>query len=296
MWIEIKGFPDDLITEEAAEKIGLTLGFVDHVNKLNIKRGLKVRVRVLHNLCNYVKEAFGVLPFEFGSRRFPAKLQLKYNWTAGFCRLPSTAFNPFEAARNRSGGLSNFPKVSVSLLGIFVADLAVQLARFRFALVIEPISVPALEVVTIPASVLPAPSLVVMKRSAELALVSFCKRGCGVPELDQFAMVPYELPFAPAMALPHSGGTLMVLSAKKRKVGRPLGSKNKKGRGASWQALESGQLEPKRAKRRTFGARRALVLGEVVAGMVVPVLEAAPVGNEGEVEDSGSWGQFRLHL
>ncbi|KAL6129754.1 hypothetical protein ACLB2K_073103 [Fragaria x ananassa] len=87
-------YDDALITEEAAEKTGLTLRFVDHVDKLNIKRRLKVRVRVLHHLCNPVKEAFGDMPFEFGSRRFPMKVQLKNDRAVGFYKVCGMMIHP----------------------------------------------------------------------------------------------------------------------------------------------------------------------------------------------------------
>ncbi|KAL6225701.1 hypothetical protein ACLB2K_004550 [Fragaria x ananassa] len=87
VWVDIKGFPDALWTEEAVEKVGLSLGFVEHLDKLGLKRGSRIRVRILHKLSDPVQEAFGDLPFEFGSIRFPVKLQVKYDRTVGFCRV-----------------------------------------------------------------------------------------------------------------------------------------------------------------------------------------------------------------
>ncbi|KAL6188487.1 hypothetical protein ACLB2K_039879 [Fragaria x ananassa] len=87
VWVDIKGLPDALWTEEAVEKVGLSLGFVEHLDKLGLKRGSRIRVRILHKLSDPVQEAFGDLPFEFGSIRFPVKLQVKYDWTVGFCRV-----------------------------------------------------------------------------------------------------------------------------------------------------------------------------------------------------------------
>ncbi|KAL6206177.1 hypothetical protein ACLB2K_023426 [Fragaria x ananassa] len=87
VWVDIKGLPDALWTEEAVEKVSLSLGFVEHLDKLGLKRGSRIRVRILHKLSDPVQEAFGDLPFEFGSIRFPVKLQVKYDRTVGFCRV-----------------------------------------------------------------------------------------------------------------------------------------------------------------------------------------------------------------
>ncbi|KAL6138075.1 hypothetical protein ACLB2K_063361 [Fragaria x ananassa] len=87
VWVDIKGLPDALWTEEAVEKVGLSLGFVEHLDKLGLKRGSRIRVRILHKLSDPVQEAFGDLPFEFGLIRFPVKLQVKYDRTVGFCRV-----------------------------------------------------------------------------------------------------------------------------------------------------------------------------------------------------------------
>ncbi|KAL6124538.1 hypothetical protein ACLB2K_077050 [Fragaria x ananassa] len=48
--VDIKGLPNALMTEEAVKKIRLTLGHVDHVDKLNLKRGSRARVHILHHL------------------------------------------------------------------------------------------------------------------------------------------------------------------------------------------------------------------------------------------------------
>ncbi|KAL6180879.1 hypothetical protein ACLB2K_047538 [Fragaria x ananassa] len=78
---------DALMTEEAAEKIGHTLGLVEQIDKMNIKWGICARVRVWQKLCDLVDEAFGELPFEFGSRHFSVKLKLKYERTVDFCKV-----------------------------------------------------------------------------------------------------------------------------------------------------------------------------------------------------------------
>lgn len=61
VWVDIKGLPDALMTDEAAEKVRFTLG---HVEQLNIRRGTRVRVRILHHLKDPVREAFGEMSFE----------------------------------------------------------------------------------------------------------------------------------------------------------------------------------------------------------------------------------------
>ncbi|KAL6138959.1 hypothetical protein ACLB2K_064237 [Fragaria x ananassa] len=41
VWVEIKGLPDALMTDEAVEKVGWTLGQVEHVDKMNNRRGTR---------------------------------------------------------------------------------------------------------------------------------------------------------------------------------------------------------------------------------------------------------------
>ncbi|KAL6225855.1 hypothetical protein ACLB2K_004704 [Fragaria x ananassa] len=87
IWVEIKGLLDALMTDEAVEKVGRTLRQVEHVDKMNIRRGTRARVRILQELSSPIKEAFGEMPFEFKSRRFPVKLNVKYDRTVGFCKI-----------------------------------------------------------------------------------------------------------------------------------------------------------------------------------------------------------------
>ncbi|KAL6180869.1 hypothetical protein ACLB2K_047528 [Fragaria x ananassa] len=88
------GTPNLFWRKEAVEKVGLTLGFVEHTDKLSIKRGLHARVKTLHKLCDPMKEAFGGLPFEFGSICFPVKLQVKYDRTVGYYRVCGLMAHP----------------------------------------------------------------------------------------------------------------------------------------------------------------------------------------------------------
>ncbi|KAL6140121.1 hypothetical protein ACLB2K_058422 [Fragaria x ananassa] len=87
VWVKIKDLPDALYTDEAVEKVGWTLGQVEHVDQMNIRRGTWARVRILQKLSVQIKEDFGEMPFEFRSRRFPVKLNVKYDRTVGFCRV-----------------------------------------------------------------------------------------------------------------------------------------------------------------------------------------------------------------
>nr|XP_011470243.1 PREDICTED: uncharacterized protein LOC105353156 [Fragaria vesca subsp. vesca] len=87
VWVEMLGLPSRLRTNEAAEKVGVTLGHVDQVDKLGIKRGIRSRVKIFHDLKDPVLEAFPSVPFEFGSAKFPVQLQFRYDWTVGFCRV-----------------------------------------------------------------------------------------------------------------------------------------------------------------------------------------------------------------
>ena len=60
---------------------------MDRVDKM-IKRGTRARVRVLHSkMSDLMMEAFGEIPFKFGSERFPVKLRFIYDRTVGFCRV-----------------------------------------------------------------------------------------------------------------------------------------------------------------------------------------------------------------
>lgn len=83
IWVEIMGLPPHLFTDEATEKLGLTLASEVQVDKLGVKCGICNRVRALHRLCDPILEAFQNVPFEFESQRFPVNLQFKYNRTVG---------------------------------------------------------------------------------------------------------------------------------------------------------------------------------------------------------------------
>ncbi|KAL6220133.1 hypothetical protein ACLB2K_007890 [Fragaria x ananassa] len=86
VWVEIMGLPPRLFTDEATEKVGLT-GTVApevQVDKLGVKRGIRVRVRASHHFCDPILEVFPNVPFEFGSQRFLVNLKFNYNRTV--CR------------------------------------------------------------------------------------------------------------------------------------------------------------------------------------------------------------------
>ncbi|KAL6129863.1 hypothetical protein ACLB2K_068245 [Fragaria x ananassa] len=264
VWVDIKGLLDALWTEEAVEKVGLSLGFVEHLDKLSLTRGSRIRVQILHKLSDPVQEAFGDLPFEFGSIRFPVKLQVKYDRTVGFCRVYGMFVHQDSGCGGSSGcgGGMDGPRVSFSLPGISAADLAVQLARFRAPmpaanLAVVPMNLMAPpEVIPEPARQASPPLISGVKRGADMELVVMGKRGRGEKAVMQFPAVPFDLPFSPEVALAHSGGVLTVSPVKKRRVGRPKNSKNKV------DAVASSPVEPKsggpqRAKKRVFGARKA---------------------------------------
>ncbi|KAL6226024.1 hypothetical protein ACLB2K_004871 [Fragaria x ananassa] len=116
IWVEIMGLPPHLFTDEATEKLGLTLASEVQVDKLGVKCGICNRVRALHRLCDPILEAFQNVPFEFESQRFPVNLQF------------NKVSNPFAIS-----GVSTkvgIPSLSFSLPGVSVAKLAAQLARF----------------------------------------------------------------------------------------------------------------------------------------------------------------------
>lgn len=93
-----------------------------------------------------------------------------------------------------------------------------------------------------------------------MALETLGKRGRAEDSAsnEKMVMVPFELTFSPDLAIAHSGGQTVVSPAKKRKAGRPRDSKNKK---RSGEVSFGTKLGPLKAKRRKFGARKALLLG-----------------------------------
>jgi hypothetical protein len=58
VWVHIIGLPSALVTSEVALLVGETLGSVLQVDKVGIRRGDFVRVRIRHVLTNLVKQAF----------------------------------------------------------------------------------------------------------------------------------------------------------------------------------------------------------------------------------------------
>ncbi|KAL6130569.1 hypothetical protein ACLB2K_068948 [Fragaria x ananassa] len=206
VWVDIKGLPDALMTEEAVEKIRLTLGHVDHVDKLNLKGGSRARrgVETQQNTSPVVNSQI----FDRGT---------------------------LEA-----------PRVSFLLSGISAANLARQLARFRSS----PIVASPLKVQVLPMQ-LPVVNLqhsaLGVKCSAEMTLVTMGKHGHGDTGSDHLMLVSYELHFESEIALAYSNGTLIVSPVKRRRV-MPNSEDT------------LGKTGPARARKRSFRARKALMM------------------------------------
>lgn len=98
------------------------------------------------------------------------------------------------------------------------------------------------------------------KRRSKMALEALGKRGKGddTETNNQIVMVPFELAFAPDLALVYYGGQISVSSAKKCKIGRPKGSKNKK----RIVVDNKNKIGPLKAKKHKFGAWKMLIMGD----------------------------------
>ncbi|KAL6225857.1 hypothetical protein ACLB2K_004706 [Fragaria x ananassa] len=242
VWVEMLGLPPRLMTNETAEKVGVTLGHVDQVDKLGIKRGIRSRVKIFHDLKDPVSEAFPSVPLEFGSAMFPVQLQFRYDWTVGFCRVCGLleqgavgTINPFAFPGSSSAVVIRTASLSFSLRGISAADLAAQLARFRVPMVIPsvPINIPMVAPATVVVETA-VPAIAGVKRGPDMALETLGKRGRAEDSTSKEQMI-------------------IISPAKKRKIGRPKGSKNKK---RVAEASNKAKLGPMKAKKRKFGARK----------------------------------------
>ncbi|KAL6204635.1 hypothetical protein ACLB2K_021902 [Fragaria x ananassa] len=187
-------------------------------------------------------------------------------------QFSSTALiNPFQRIGSLSSGSSSMqtvgqPGVTFSLPGVSVTDLVVQLARFKsipsiVEAVIPPLAFPP--VIQIPSSVLEP--ILGVKRDADLTLVPLGKKARNTYEPRK--VIPYEPSFMLEMFLAFEDGKIKVSPAKKKKVDKLLGSKNKK-RVVDVRPWKLGVIAdgPKKAKKRRFGARRNLQLGESSRG------------------------------
>lgn len=73
-------------------------------------------------------------------------------------------------------------------------------------------------------------------------------------------MVPFELPFVTELALDHEDGKIKVSPAKKCKLGRLAGSKNKPKRDVA-KVLQLGVTSgPKKHQKRKFGKKKGTML------------------------------------
>ncbi|KAL6201400.1 hypothetical protein ACLB2K_025114 [Fragaria x ananassa] len=168
VWVEIKGLPDALMTDEVIEKVGWTLGQVEHVDQMNFRRGTRVRVRILQKLSALIKEAFGFVVSWCIQKRVVQMDRPGGGFSTSSMSLLKSVVNPF-AGRNM------LPKLSFSILGISATYLALKLDKLRTPPIVQsaPIAAPTVIVETPPVST--HTPIFGVKRGSELALVPFGK-------------------------------------------------------------------------------------------------------------------------
>ena len=66
-WFDVFGLPPKLRKDEAVEMVGETIGQVNHLARLGIRRGKRVwaRVRIAYQICDPVKEASPPVALDF---------------------------------------------------------------------------------------------------------------------------------------------------------------------------------------------------------------------------------------
>ncbi|KAL6194063.1 hypothetical protein ACLB2K_035147 [Fragaria x ananassa] len=166
VWVKIFGLSPQLFTEGAAGKVEDLIGQVLFPNKIGLRRGIRTKVWLIHDISDPVREAFPPMPFEFvlGDRKTMVMLSFKYERVVGFCRvcgllehrspgcggppdvtkglgLDRVRSNPLPAAVNPfSGGVLSAQNPSssssqsgsiFSILGVSASELARQLALFK---------------------------------------------------------------------------------------------------------------------------------------------------------------------
>ena len=121
------------------------------------------------------------------------------------------------------------PGIVFSIPGMSQAELLAQLDKFRTPVLPKAPSASPMAMLTPPAlPVAPAVSpvkLTGVKRGTSPAIDGLGKRLRG--DADSLAVIPFEMPYEPELALGHVDGKIVVSPSKKRKIGRPPGSKNR---------------------------------------------------------------------
>ena len=87
VWVEVLGLPPALMTPEAVELLGATLGHVNNLDRLGINTGRRAKVKVIHRLSDPIRAAFPPMTYEFGSAKVAVNLSFRYAKTVGFCRV-----------------------------------------------------------------------------------------------------------------------------------------------------------------------------------------------------------------
>ncbi|KAL6185143.1 hypothetical protein ACLB2K_041278 [Fragaria x ananassa] len=134
VWVEVFGLPLLLTTYETDEKVGATLGLLDHIDKLGIRRGIRTKSRFIE--IESMKTLFGNggsatvatnhNPNSSGTKPQGFSSILKYSNAFAL----QTMVNPF-VVHGPKLSVMGVSALSFSLLGITAAKLAAQLACFR---------------------------------------------------------------------------------------------------------------------------------------------------------------------
>ncbi|KAL6191242.1 hypothetical protein ACLB2K_037633 [Fragaria x ananassa] len=226
VWVEVFGLPPDLMTKQALYMAGSTLGSIITNDNPRLLNGSKARVRIDHQIYDPVKHAFPPMQFKFGTGvdLTVPMLTFKYECMCGFCRVCGLL-------EYKAGGCQGPPNMLVAAgdqgvgirPGMKAAALTASLQRLPNLL---PVAAPQAQVLVSQAKSSKS-ALSGKKRSAKsLMLEDHGKHPKGTT-----AIGAAEYPtFGPILelSLPLLAGSLIVSPPKKSKVGRPLGSLNKK--------------------------------------------------------------------
>ncbi|KAL6195391.1 hypothetical protein ACLB2K_031010 [Fragaria x ananassa] len=104
------------------------LGVVEELDKAEIRKGLRVKVRLAHWISDPIKQAYPLITYDFGSLRATTNLTFKYERAFGFCKVCGMLKHGVEGCR----GPSDMSEVVV--LGsepVTTIVLEAQLIQFR---------------------------------------------------------------------------------------------------------------------------------------------------------------------
>ncbi|KAL6217286.1 hypothetical protein ACLB2K_010503 [Fragaria x ananassa] len=318
VWVEVFGLPPDLMTKQALYMVGSTLGRIITHDNPRLLNGSKAKVRIDHQISDLVKQAFPPMRFEFGEGAdlTVTMLTFKYERTCGFCRVCGLLEHKaggcqgppnMSAAAGEQGYGSRVipnpnPSSSSSIVNPFLASGFVLSKPGMVAAALTaslqrrpnpvPIVTPQAPVLVSQAKSLPFVLSGKKRSAASLMLEDQGKhpKGMVVVESEEHPTLGPVL----ELSLPHLAGSLIVSPPKKCKVGRPLGSLNKKKEEVihPWQLEAKAQTKSSKSKKRSFGsAKRTLNLGEEDSVSITPraSIDTAPEDMTVETsEDAGT--------